>query len=80
MGRALEVSVAGAHNLLIIGPPGAGKSMVAKRIPSMFKARTGRVFGNFNIYSVEGSDQFCKQRMVRPVRTPHHTTAMLVAR
>lgn len=73
--RALEVSVAGAHNLLIIGPPGAGKSMVAKRIPSILpKPELEEFLEILNIYSVEGSDLLLHSKgMVRPVRTPHHT-------
>ena len=73
--RAIEVAVAGAHNLLIIGPPGAGKSMVAKRIPSILpKPEMNEFLEILNIYSVQGSDQFIKtEGMVRPVRSPHHT-------
>jgi magnesium chelatase family protein len=69
------VSVAGSHNLLIIGPPGAGKSMVAKRIPSILpKPEMDEFLEILNIYSVQGSDFFTKTKgMLRPVRSPHHT-------
>ena len=73
--RAVEVSVAGSHNLLIIGPPGAGKSMVAKRIPSILpKPEMDEFLEILNIYSVQGSDFFTKTKgTLRPVRSPHHT-------
>ena len=61
--RAVEVSVAGSHNLLIIGPPGAGKSMVAKRIPSILpKPEMDEFLEILNIYSVQGSDFFTKTK------------------
>lgn len=61
--------------MLIIGPPGAGKSMVAKRIPSILpKPELEEFLEILNIYSVEGSDLLLHSKgMVRPVRTPHHT-------
>ena len=54
--RAIEIAVAGGHNLLIIGPPGAGKSMIAKRIPSILPhPEMDEFLEILNIYSVEGS-------------------------
>ncbi len=73
--RAVEVSVAGGHNLLMIGPPGSGKSMVAKRIPSILPTPTMEEFLEIlNIYSV-GGDSLDGYGSVlsRPVRSPHHT-------
>ncbi|MEC8420010.1 MAG: YifB family Mg chelatase-like AAA ATPase [Verrucomicrobiota bacterium] len=73
--RAIEVAVAGGHNVLIIGPPGAGKSMIAKRIPSILpKPGMDEFIEIMNVYSVQGESILSKsQGMVRPVRSPHHT-------
>ena len=73
--RAVEVAVAGGHNLLIIGPPGAGKSMVARRIPSILPApEIDEFLEILNIYSIQGASLQNKfSGMLRPVRTPHHT-------
>ena len=73
--RAIEVAVAGGHNLLMIGPPGSGKSMVAKRIPSIMPVPTlDESLEILAIHSAAGqtlgqSHHFGR----RPVRTPHHT-------
>jgi magnesium chelatase family protein len=73
--RAVEVSAAGGHNLLIIGPPGAGKSMVAKRIPAILPDPTlDESLEILSIHSaagqtLDGGRVFGK----RPVRAPHHT-------
>lgn len=73
--RAVEVAVAGGHNLLIIGPPGAGKSMVAKRIPSILpKPEMDEFLEILNIYSIQGSSLLDNSKgVLRPVRCPHHT-------
>jgi magnesium chelatase family protein len=73
--RAVEVAVAGFHNLLIIGPPGSGKSMIAKRIPTIMPAPTmDESLEILSIHSAAGQTlsgpaQFGR----RPVRSPHHT-------
>jgi magnesium chelatase family protein len=73
--RAVEVAVSGFHNLLIIGPPGSGKSMIAKRIPTIMPAPTlDESLEVLSIHSAAGQTlsgpaQFGK----RPVRAPHHT-------
>jgi len=76
--RAVEVAVAGNHNLLVLGPPGSGKSMVAKRIPTIMPSPTREE--SLEILSIHsaaghtlsgGGVGFGK----RPVRSPHHTVS-----
>ncbi|MDO4267949.1 MAG: YifB family Mg chelatase-like AAA ATPase [Eubacteriales bacterium] len=73
--RATEVAVAGQHNILYIGPPGSGKSMIARRIPSIMpKLSREEQMEISRIYSVcgmLGPDQVLLQK--RPFRAPHHT-------
>jgi magnesium chelatase family protein len=73
--RAVEVAVAGGHNLLIIGPPGSGKSMIAKRIPSILPDPSHEEFLEIlNIHSAAGNFILKdKNSFKRPVRSPHHT-------
>lgn len=73
--RAVEVAVAGGHNLLMIGPPGSGKSMIAKRIPSIMPSLSFEEFLDIlRIYSASGltRDPSGIPRK-RPFRSPHHT-------
>ena len=75
--RALEVAAAGGHNLLLIGSPGAGKSMLARRLPSilpdMTREESLEVSG---IWSVAGmTDPKYPLLMRRPFRSPHHTAS-----
>ncbi len=73
--RALEIAAAGGHNLLMIGPPGAGKSMIAKRLPSILPPLTlDEALETTKIHSVAGKIQNNTALLTqRPFRSPHHT-------
>lgn len=73
--RALEVAAAGGHNLIMIGPPGAGKTMLAKRLPSIIPPLTLReALETTKIHSVAGKiDRDTALMTRRPFRSPHHT-------
>lgn len=73
--RALEVAAAGGHNLIMIGPPGAGKSMMAKRVPSILPPLTlHESLETTKIHSVAGKITRGTSLIAqRPFRAPHHT-------
>ncbi|WP_298554035.1 YifB family Mg chelatase-like AAA ATPase [uncultured Parabacteroides sp.] len=73
--RAMEVAAAGSHNLILIGPPGSGKSMLAKRLPSILPPFTlQESLETTKIHSVAGKIGLDTSLMTqRPFRSPHHT-------
>ncbi|MGB0412952.1 MAG: YifB family Mg chelatase-like AAA ATPase [Coraliomargarita sp.] len=73
--RAVEIAVSGGHNLLMIGSPGSGKSMIAKRIPTIMpKPEIDEFLEILSIQSAAGITLDAKNRFYeRPFRSPHHT-------
>jgi magnesium chelatase family protein len=77
--RALEVSAAGGHNLIMVGPPGSGKSMMAKCLPSILPPLSlGESLETTKIHSVAGTlEQNTSLISNRPFRSPHHTISQV---
>ena len=76
--RALEIAAAGSHNLLLKGPPGAGKTLLARTFPSILPHLTfDEMVEVTKIYSIAGL--LSKEPMIktRPFRSPHHTTSLV---
>ena len=75
--RALEIAAAGSHNVLLIGPPGSGKSMLAKRLPSILPDMTwNESLQVTQLYSIMGLlDPDEPLIQTRPFRSPHHTVS-----
>jgi magnesium chelatase family protein len=75
--RALEIAAAGGHNLLLIGPPGAGKSMLAARLPSILPPLApSELLEVSMIASVAGAIEGGALTAQRPFRNPHHSASM----
>lgn len=75
--RALEVAAAGGHNLLMVGPPGAGKSMLAARLPSILPPLSPRELLDVSmIASIAGELTDARLSPRRPFRAPHHSASM----
>jgi magnesium chelatase family protein len=73
--RAIEVAAAGGHNIIMVGPPGSGKSMMAKRVPSILPPFTlEEALETTKIHSVAGRTDLNSSLMFnRPFQTPHHS-------
>ncbi len=75
--RALEVAAAGAHNLIMVGPPGSGKSMLAQRLPSILPPLSPRELLEVSmVASIAGELAGGKLTNRRPFRAPHHSASM----
>lgn len=75
--RALEISAAGQHNLLFIGPPGTGKTMLASRLPGILPPMSEEeALTSASIYSISNKNHDWQQQWrLRPFRSPHHTAS-----
>ena len=75
--RALEIAAAGGHNLLFMGPPGSGKSMLAQRLPGILPPLTaGELLETSMVHSIAGLIAKGALTRARPFRAPHHSASM----
>lgn len=74
--RAMEIAAAGGHNIILIGPPGSGKTMLAKRLPSILPPMTiDEALETTKIHSIVGKVKNVGLIKRRPFRSPHHTAS-----
>ena len=75
----MEIAAAGGHNIAMIGPPGSGKSMLARRLPSILPGLSRReALETTEIYSVQGMTSKARPMVTRrPFRSPHHTISAM---
>ncbi len=75
--RAIEIAAAGGHNLLMVGPPGSGKSMLAARLPGLLPALTAKELLDVSmVHSIAGLLDRGQLSRARPFRAPHHSASM----